>query len=89
VCSPGRLCIANSTALPVSSDMATSTDLGGVVLPGLAIGSVVAAQYGDTAASLAAAWNTSESLVARLNPSRGAGMEGDWCIAKDVREDTS
>jgi hypothetical protein len=68
--------------------MATSTDSGGVVLPGLAIGSVVAAQDGDTAARLAAAWNTSESLVARLNPSRAVGMEGDWCIAKDVREDT-
>ena len=88
VCSPSRLCIASSTALPVSSDMATSTDSGGVVLPGLAIGSVVAAQDGDTAARLAAAWNTSESLVARLNPSRAVGMEGDWCIAKDVREDT-
>lgn len=87
VCSPGRLCISNSTTLPVSSDLATSTDSGGVVLPGLAIGSVVAAQSGDTAARLAAAWNTSESLVARLNPSRAAGIEGDWCIAKDVRED--
>ncbi len=88
VCSPTRLCISNSTTLPISSDLATSSDSGDVVIPGLVIGVAVASQSGDTAARLAAAWNTSESLVTRLNPSRAAGIEGHWCIAKDVKEDT-
>lgn len=87
ICTPDRLCIANSSALPVSSDLTMSSDSGGVVVPVMAIGAAVAAQSGYTAATLARLWNTSESLVRRLNPSRIEGTEVDWCVAHDVRED--
>ena len=85
-CSSDRLCISQQSVLPLSSDFTFSSDRG-VVIPCLRIGTVVAAQAGDTAAALATAWNTSVSLVQRLNPSRVAGAQGDWCIPKDARED--
>ena len=87
ICSPGLLCISNSSLLPVSSSATTTDSSGNVLVPGIRIGHVVAAQSGDAAATLARAWNTSETLVARLNPSRAAGVPGEWCVPQHVRED--
>lgn len=86
-CSPDRLCIVDSATLPVSSDLTMSSGSGGVVVPGLSIGAAVFAQAAHTVATLARSWNTSESLVRRLNPSRVNGVEGEWCVARDVWED--
>jgi hypothetical protein len=86
-CSAERLCIVNSSALPISSDLTISSSSGGFVVPGLSIGTAVSAQAEQTPVELARSWNTSESLVRRLNPSRIAGMHGEWCVAQNVREE--
>ena len=86
--SPNNLCITQPPTLPLSADAAFSSSGGGAVVPCLRIGATVAAKGGDAAAVLAAGWNTSVSLLRRLNPGRVAGEEGgEWCIAKDVREE--
>jgi hypothetical protein len=84
VCSPERLCLGDLSSLPVSSDMAVSGSSGGITLPGLSLGDVM---QGSAAAALAMSSNSTETLVRRLNPARVEGTEGDWCVAKDVRED--
>ncbi len=84
VCSPDRLCISNASSLPVSSDMAISGVSGGVTIPGLSLGAAV---EGRSAAALANSLNSTETLVRRLNPSRIDGVDGDWCVARDVQED--
>ena len=87
VCSSISLCISNASVLPVSSAMAMSHASGDVTVPCLRIGDVVAATSRDSAAAVASAWNSSVTLMMRLNPSRVAGGERAWCVAKDVRED--
>jgi hypothetical protein len=83
-CASDRLCISNASSLPVSSDMAVSGASGGVTVPGLSLGAAV---EGRSAAALASSFNSTETLVRRLNPSRMDGVDGEWCVARDVRED--